>query len=42
MQVQLLYFGNINPEDQIQLIYNDELFGNGIIKFKFKETPIKL
>jgi len=38
----LLYFGNINPEDQIQLIYNDELFGNGIIKFKFKETPIKL
>jgi len=38
----LLYFGDINPEDQIQLIYNDELFGNGIIKFKFKETPIKL
>jgi len=38
----LLYFGNINPEDEIQLIYNDELFGNGIIKFKFKETPIKL
>ncbi|NQY30180.1 MAG: hypothetical protein HRT69_12010 [Flavobacteriaceae bacterium] len=38
----LLYFGNINPDDQIQLIYNDELFGNGIIKFKFKETPIKL
>jgi len=38
----LLYFGNIKPEDQIQLIYNDELFGNGIIKFKFKETPIKL
>ena len=38
----LLYFGNINPEDQVQLIYNDELFGNGIIKFKFKETPIKL
>jgi len=38
----LLYFGNINQDDQIQLIYNDELFGNGIIKFKFKETPIKL
>jgi len=38
----LLYFGNIKPEDQLQLIYNDELFGNGIIKFKFKETPIKL
>jgi len=38
----LLYFGNINPDDQIQLIYTDELFGNGIIKFKFKETPIKL
>jgi len=38
----LLYFGDINPEDEIQLIYNDELFGNGIIKYKFKETPIKL
>ena len=38
----LLYFGDINPEDQVQLIYNDELFGNGLIKFKIKETPIKL
>lgn len=38
----LLYFGGIDPDDQIQLIYNDELFGNGLIKFKFKETPIKL
>jgi len=38
----LIYFGDISPDDQIQLIYNDELFGNGIIKFKFKETPIKL
>ncbi|PKP11186.1 MAG: hypothetical protein CVU08_12795 [Bacteroidetes bacterium HGW-Bacteroidetes-3] len=38
----LLYFNNINPNDHIQLIYQDHLFGNGIIKFKFKELPIKL
>lgn len=38
----VLYFGGVNPEEQIQLIYNDELFGNGIIKFKYKNTPIKL
>lgn len=38
----LLYFGNIEPEETIQLVYNDELFGNGIVKFKFNNTPIKL
>ncbi|WP_298892449.1 hypothetical protein [uncultured Psychroserpens sp.] len=38
----LLYFNNINPEDNIKLIYQDQLFGNGIIKFNFTETPIKL
>lgn len=38
----LLYFGNIPENDQIQLLYNDQLFGNGIIKFNFKSTPLKL
>ncbi|WP_452223462.1 hypothetical protein [Lacinutrix chionoecetis] len=38
----LLYFGNIPEDDTIQLIYNDQLFGNGIIKFSFKEKPLKL
>ena len=38
----LLYFNNINPNDNIKLIYHDNLFGNGIIKFNFSETPIKL
>lgn len=38
----LLYFNNINPNDQIKLIYQDYLFGNGIIKFDFNETPLKL
>ncbi|MCK8482231.1 hypothetical protein [Psychroserpens algicola] len=38
----LLYFNNINPDDTIKLIYQDQLFGNGTIKFNFSETPIKL
>jgi hypothetical protein len=38
----LLYFTNINPDDTIKLIYHDELFGNGTIKFNFNETPLKL
>jgi hypothetical protein len=38
----LLYFNNIDPADHIKLIYQDQLFGNGIIKFNFQETPIKL
>ncbi|OEK08046.1 hypothetical protein A8C32_16460 [Flavivirga aquatica] len=38
----LLYFNNINPKDNIKLIYQDQLFGNGIIKFNFNETPLKL
>ncbi|NMH85964.1 hypothetical protein [Flavivirga algicola] len=38
----LLYFNNINPNDHIKLIYQDHLFGNGIIKFNFNETPLKL
>lgn len=38
----LLHFGNVPPEDTIQLIYDDRLFGNGTIKFNFNELPIKL
>ena len=38
----LLHFGNIPENEQIQLVYQDQLFGNGIIKFKFKEIPLKL
>ncbi|MEO1032274.1 MAG: hypothetical protein AAFX55_12755 [Bacteroidota bacterium] len=38
----LLYFNNINPNENIRLIYNDVLFGNGIIEFNFVEQPLKL
>ncbi|QXP58409.1 hypothetical protein [Olleya sp. HaHaR_3_96] len=38
----LLYFNNINPDQTIKLIYQDKLFDNGIIKFNFGETPIKI
>jgi len=38
----LLYFNNVPPNDNIKLIYQDQLFGNGIIKFNFTETPLKL
>lgn len=38
----LLNFGNIPENDNIKLIYEDKLFGNGLFKFNFKETPIKL
>ena len=38
----LLYFNNINPEDNIKLIYKDQLFGNGTMEFNFNEIPVKL
>lgn len=40
----LLFFSGIDPEEKIQLVYNDKLYQKGIIKFKFKEpvTEIKL
>ncbi|AXT51735.1 hypothetical protein D1818_13110 [Aquimarina sp. BL5] len=38
----LLHFGNISEKESIQLIYDDQLFGNGLIKSKFTEIPIKL
>jgi hypothetical protein len=38
----LIYFGNIPENDNIQLLYNDQLFGNGMVKFNFKSTPLQL
>ncbi len=43
-QKVLLFFSGINPNDKIQLVYQDYLFRKGTIKFKFKDpyTEIKL
>jgi hypothetical protein len=37
----ILFFGDIEPNETIQLIYEDRLFNNGIFKFKFNEVPFK-
>lgn len=34
----LLFFSGIDPNEKIQLIYNDRLFKKGTIKFQFKDT----
>jgi hypothetical protein len=34
----LLFFTNIDPNEQLQLVYNDKLFNKGIMKFKFSEN----
>ena len=31
----MLFFSNIDPNEKIQLVYNDHLFRKGIMKFKF-------
>lgn len=38
----ILFFSGIDPNEKIQLIYNDKLFGKGILKFKFKEPILNL
>lgn len=38
----LLFFSGINPGEKIQLIYKDNLFGKGILKFQFDETYTKI
>lgn len=40
----MLFFSGIDPNDKIQLVYNDFLFRKGTLKFKFKDTytPIAL
>ena len=37
LQKVILFFSGISPKDKIQLVYNDKLFGKGIMKFKFEE-----
>lgn len=43
-QKVLLFFSGIDPNEKIQLVYQDYLFRKGTIKFKFKDpyTEIKL
>lgn len=38
----LLNFNDIPESDNIKLIYQDRLFGNGLFKFNFREIPIKI
>lgn len=38
----LLYFDNVPEGEDIQLIYKDRLFRNGIFKFNLNHKPIKL
>jgi hypothetical protein len=37
-QKVLLFFSGIDPNEKIQLIYNDKLFKKGILKFQFKDS----
>lgn len=37
-QKVLLFFSGIDPNEKIQLVYNDHLFGKGTLKFTFKDT----
>ncbi len=38
----LLFFSGIDPNEKIQLVYNDFLFRKGTLKFKFKDTYTQL
>jgi hypothetical protein len=38
----MLFFTGIDPDEKIQLVYNDKLFGRGTLKFTFKEKITKL
>lgn len=37
----LLYFDNVPEEENATLVYKDKLFGNGVLKFKLNQMPIK-
>lgn len=37
----LLYFNDIPPGDMGELLYDDQLFGNGSFSFKLNQRPIK-
>ncbi len=41
-QKLLLFFSGIDPKNKIQLVYNDQLFNKGVLKFKFEEKTTKL
>lgn len=41
-QKVMLFFSGIDPNDKIQLVYNDRLFKKGMVKFKFKDRYIDL
>ncbi|WP_291128468.1 hypothetical protein [Flavobacterium sp. UBA7682] len=38
----LLFFSNIEPNEKIQLVYEDNLFKKGTLKFRFKEPILNL
>lgn len=38
----LLFFSGVKPDEKIQLIYDDNLFRNGRIKFQFNEPYTKI
>lgn len=38
----LLFFSNIDPNEKIQLVYQDNLFRKGTLKFRFKEPIVNL
>lgn len=38
----ILFFSDIDPNDKIQLVYQDNLFKKGTLKFRFKEPILKL
>lgn len=41
-QKVLVYFSGIDPEEKVQLIYNDKLFQKGVLKFTFKDSYKKI
>lgn len=41
-QKVLVYFSGIQPDEKVQLVYNDKLFHKGILKFRFKDSYIKI
>ena len=38
----LLYFGGVDPDETIKIVYQDRLFGQGTFEFDFGNIPIKL
>ena len=38
----LLFFSGVDPKQSIQLIYDDKLFGQGVMKFNFKEKITRI